>query len=118
LWDTVLKGQQMALKAMKPGVDGSEIHDAVKDYFTEQGYPTEQHGGRWRGFFHGTGHGLGLEIHEEPRFARTTFTPRQVITVEPGIYWPGIGGTRIEDVAAVTDSGIKLLSRFAKELEI
>lgn len=118
LWDTVLKGQQLALKAMKPGVDGSEIHDAVKHYFTEQGYPTEQHDGRWRGFFHGTGHGLGLEIHEEPRFARTTFTPGQVITVEPGIYWPGIGGTRIEDVAAVTDSGIKLLSRFAKELEI
>lgn len=118
LWNTVLKGQQMVLKAMKPGVDGGKIHDAVRDYFTEKGYPTEQHEGRWRGFFHGTGHGLGLEIHEDPRFSKTVFTPGQVITVEPGIYWPGVGGTRIEDVAAVTETGIKVISRFPKQLEI
>ena len=118
LWETVLKGQQMALKAMKPGVNGKEVHERVKQLFTDEGFPTEQHNGRWRGFFHGTGHGLGLEIHEEPRFGRTTFTPGQVLTVEPGIYWPGVGGARIEDVAAVTETGIKMLSRFPKELEV
>lgn len=118
LWETVLKGQQMALKAMKPGVDGGKIHDAVTHFFTEQGYPTEQRNGRWTGFFHGTGHGLGLELHEEPRFSRTHFKPGQVITVEPGLYYPGLGGVRIEDVAAVTETGIKLLSRFEKKLEI
>ena len=118
LWKTVLAGQQMVLKAIKPGVDGAKLHQAVTDYFTEQGYPTEQRNGRWCGFFHGTGHGLGLEIHEEPRFSRTRFKPGQVISVEPGLYYPGLGGVRIEDVVTVTDRGVKLLSRFEKRLEV
>lgn len=118
LWETVREGQKLALKAMKPGAAGEAIHEQIKDLFSDRGYPTERHQGRWRGFFHGTGHGLGLELHEEPRFARTTFKPGQVITVEPGIYWPGVGGARIEDVAAVTESGIRLLSRFPIELEL
>ena len=118
LWETVLEGQKLALRAMKPGVDGKAVHDAVTALFTERGYPTEQRNGRWTGFFHGTGHGLGLEIHEEPRFARTHFKPGQVLTVEPGLYYPGLGGVRIEDVVTVTEKGIRLLSRFEKRLEV
>lgn len=118
LWRTVLEGQNLALKAMKPGVDGGTIHESVKDFFKQRGYPTERRNGRWAGFFHGTGHGLGLEIHEEPRFAATVFKPGQVITVEPGLYWPGLGGVRIEDVATITNSGARLLSRFPKMLEL
>jgi len=118
LWETVLEGQQLALRAMKPGVDGKEVHDAVTAFFTERGYPTEQRKGRWTGFFHGTGHGLGLEIHEEPRFGRTRFKPGQVLTVEPGLYYPGLGGVRIEDVVTVTGTGIRMLSRFEKRLEV
>jgi Xaa-Pro aminopeptidase len=118
LWQTVKEGQALAIKAMKPGVDGGKVHDAVKDFFTERGYPTEVREGRQTGFFHGTGHGLGLEIHEEPRFSRTVFKPGQVITVEPGLYYPGLGGVRIEDVATITGEGVRMLSRFPKVLEV
>jgi len=118
LWETVLEGQQLALRSMKPGADGKAIHEAVQALFTAQGYPTQQQKGRWTGFFHGTGHGLGLEIHEEPRFGRTHFKPGQVLTVEPGLYYPGLGGVRIEDVVTVTQKGIRMLSRFEKRLEV
>jgi len=118
LWETVLEGQKLALRSMKPGVDGKGVHEAVQAFFTQRGYPTEQRKGRWTGFFHGTGHGLGLEIHEEPRFGRTHFKPGQVLTVEPGLYYPGLGGVRIEDVVTVTDKGIRMLSRFEKRLEV
>src|SRR2546423_808491 len=118
LWETVRAGQALALKKMKPGVDGLELHNQVKQFFTDQGFPTEIRDGRQVGFFHGTGHGLGLEIHEYPRFQKTVFKIGQVLTVEPGLYYPGVGGARIEDVAVVTKSGNRLLSRFEKQLEI
>ena len=118
LWETVKEGQALGLKRMKPGVDGLAIHNEIKQLFTDRGFPTEVRGGRQVGFFHGTGHGLGLEIHEHPRLQKTVLKRGQVLTVEPGLYYPGLGGVRIEDVAAVTDDGIRLLSRFEKRLEI
>jgi len=118
LWDTVQRGQRMAFKGMKPGASGKNVHDSLTAFFASEGYPTEKRNGRWVGFFHGTGHGLGLEIHEEPRFGRTTFHPGQILTVEPGLYWPGVGGCRIEDVGFVTVSGVRKLSRFPQEIEI
>jgi Xaa-Pro aminopeptidase len=118
LWQTVREGQELALKKMKPGVDGLKVHNEVKQFFTDRGFPTEVRDGRQVGFFHGTGHGLGLEIHEHPRFQKTVFKVGQVITVEPGLYYPGLGGVRIEEVAVVTKSGNRLLSRFEKRLEL
>jgi len=118
LWNTCLEGQKRALKAMKPGVAGKPVQDEVRKFFTDQGYPTEQREGRWTGFFHGLGHGLGLEIHEVPRVAATTFRSGQVVTVEPGIYVPSLGGARHEDVITITPTGNRLLSRFPKQLEI
>lgn len=118
LWETVREGQALALKRMKPGVDGLKLHTAVKQLFTDRGYPTEMRDGRQVGFFHGTGHGLGLEIHEFPRFQKTVFKPGQVLTVEPGLYYPGIGGARLEDVVVLTKGGTRMLSRFEKRLEI
>src|SRR2546421_3991865 len=118
LWETVRAGQELAWKKMKPGVDGLKLHNEVKQFFTDRGFPTEVRNGRQVGFFHGTGHGLGLEIHEFPRFQKTVFKPGQVITVEPGLYYPGLGGVRIEDVAVVTRTANRLLSRFQKRLEI
>lgn len=118
LWETVRAGQEMALKKMKPGVDGLKVHNEIKQLFTDRGFPTEVRDGRQVGFFHGTGHGLGLEIHDFPRFQKTVFKKGQVLTVEPGLYYPGLGGVRIEDVAAITGTGIRLLSRFEKRLEI
>jgi Xaa-Pro aminopeptidase len=118
LWETVREGQALALKKMKPGVDGLKLHNEVKQLFTDRGYPTEMRDGRQVGFFHGTGHGLGLEIHEFPRFQKTVFKPGQVLTVEPGLYYPGIGGARLEDVVVLTENGTRMLSRFEKRLEI
>jgi Xaa-Pro aminopeptidase len=118
LWETVRDGQAMALKKMKPGVDGLKLHNEIKKLFADRGYPTAVRNGRQVGFFHGTGHGLGLEIHEIPRFQKTVFKVGQVITVEPGLYYPGIGGVRLEDVVALTRSGVRMLSRFEKRLEI
>jgi len=118
LWETVREGQALALKKMKPGVDGLDLHNEVKKFFTDRGFPTEVRDGRQVGFFHGTGHGLGLEIHEIPRFQKTVFKPGQVLTVEPGLYYPGLGGVRLEDVVAVTKTGTRMLSRFEKRLEI
>ena len=118
LWETVKAGQALALKKMKPGVDGLKLHNEVKQFFADRGYPTEVRNGRQVGFFHGTGHGLGLEIHEYPRFQKTVFKPGQVLTVEPGLYYPGLGAARVEDVVALTKTGIRMLSRFEKRLEI
>ena len=118
LWETVREGQEMALRKMKPGVDGLKLHNEIKQLFTDRGFPTEVRAGRQVGFFHGTGHGLGLEIHEFPRFQKTVFKPGQTLTVEPGLYYPGLGGVRIEDVVVVTKSGTRLLSHFEKRLEI
>lgn len=118
LWETCLAGQDRALRAMKPGASGKAIHEDVKKFFSDSGYPTEIKNGRWQGFFHGTGHGLGLEIHESPRFALATFQPGHVFTVEPGIYIPELGGVRHEDVAVITKTGHRLLTGLPKVLEI
>ncbi len=118
LWETCLAGQVLALKKMRVGASGEPIHEEIKAFFASEGYPTEIRDGRWQGFFHGTGHGLGLEVHESPRFAAAKFAPGQVITVEPGIYIPGLGGVRHEDVAVITARGPKLLTCAPKPLEI
>jgi Xaa-Pro aminopeptidase len=118
LWETVKAGQALALKKIKAGVDGMTIHKAIQEFFSKRGYPTEVRKGRRVGFFHGTGHGLGLEIHEHPRLQKVILKDRQVLTVEPGLYYPGLGGVRLEDVVVVTKTGCKILSRFPKQLEL
>ncbi len=118
LWETCLDGQKKAIAAMKPGVIGGVIHEQIKRDFSVAGYPTEIRNARWQGFFHGTGHGLGLEIHETPRFSATTLVPGQVLTVEPGLYMPGLGGVRHEDVVVVTRTGVRQLTKHPKPLEI
>src|SRR5216117_1735522 len=118
LWETVRAGQALALRRTKPGVDGLKVHNEVKQFFTDRGFPTGIRKGRRVGFFHGTGHGLGLEIHEHPRLQKVTLKDRQVLTVEPGLYYPGVGGARLEDVVLVTKTRCRILSRFPKRLEI
>ncbi len=118
LWQTVKAGQALALKRIKAGVDGMTIHKAIQEFFKKRGFPTAVRKGKNVGFFHGTGHGIGLEIHEYPRLQKVTLKDRQVLTVEPGLYYPGLGGARQEDVVVVTKAGCKILSRFPKKLEI
>jgi Xaa-Pro aminopeptidase len=121
LYDTVLRGQQIGFRKVRSGVPTNEVHQAVTDYFTSQGYKTGKRAGRMEGFFHGTGHGLGLEIHEAPRMGATStgqLKTGQVVTVEPGLYYPELGGVRLEDVALVTKNGARNLTRFEKILEL
>jgi Xaa-Pro aminopeptidase len=109
---TVAQGQKRILRQLRPGLHGQKAQDDLRTWFRNQGYPTEIRCGRWTGFFHGVGHGLGLEIHEAPRFAIPKLPAGAVITVEPGLYVPGIGGVRIEDVVHLTGKGHRRLTRF------
>lgn len=121
LYDTVLRGQKIAFDKMRAKTKTSEIHKAVQDFFVKQGYKTGRRDGHMEGFFHGTGHGLGMEIHEAPRVGATSageLKRGHVVTVEPGLYYPEIGGVRLEDVALVTGNGAKNLTRFEKVLEL
>ena len=119
LWLTVQEGQRRTVQALRAGADGHALHEGTKKFFHDQGYPTETRDGRHVGFFHGTGHGLGLELHEAPRFSAVrSFEPGTVVTIEPGLYFPGLGGVRLEDVAAVTAKGCDVLSDFEQKLEI
>jgi Xaa-Pro aminopeptidase len=118
LWHTVLEAQKFAIQRIKVGESGGALQNEVSEFFVQRGYPKEVRDGRWVGFFHGLGHGLGLGIHEQPRIAKAHFRAGQVFTVEPGLYYPGIGGVRIEDDGVVTEKGFRVLSKFGKELEI
>ena len=121
LYATVLKGQQIAFKTIRAGVPTVEVHKTVQELFSREGYKTGKSNGRMQGFFHGTGHGLGLEIHEPPRMGQNSvgkLKTGQVVTVEPGLYYPGLGGVRLEDVAVVTENAPRNLTRFEKVLEI
>lgn len=118
LFSTVAEGKRWALEQIRPGVPGKAIHEGLVRRFKEQGYPTVRKQGRWTGFFHGTGHSLGLEIHEAPRFADTDFPPGLVMTVEPGLYDPAIGGVRLEDLIVITPTGFRNLTKAPEFLEI
>jgi Xaa-Pro aminopeptidase len=117
---TVQAGQEVAFRMVRDGADGKEIHQKILALFEQRGFPTGKIRGRMQGFFHGTGHGLGLDIHEPPRIAPSQATLRSghVVTVEPGLYYLGMGGVRLEDVVLVTRNGNQNLTRYPKFLEI
>jgi len=102
------------------GANGADIHRRITEFFERQGYVTGLRRGRQVGFFHGTGHGVGLEIHEAPRISPRgdTLLAGQVVTVEPGLYYPGLGGVRLEDMVVVEDGGCRNLTRHPCRLEI
>jgi Xaa-Pro aminopeptidase len=120
MYDAVLAAQRGALRMIRHGARASDIHGAILERFEKRGFKTGMIDGRMQGFFHGTGHGLGLEIHEPPRIAMndTRLKAGMVVTVEPGLYYAGIGGMRIEDTVLVTRTGIRNLTRFPKFLEV
>ena len=120
VYDTVLQGQELGLRMVKAGASGKAIHTAINDLFEKAGYKTGVVNERVQGFFHGTGHGVGLEIHEPPRISRVddTLQPGHVVTVEPGLYYLGVGGVRIEDTVLVTSDGCENLTSFPKYFEV
>ena len=111
VYDRVLEAQLRGLAAIKPGVTCHSIDMAGRDYFAEKGCADE--------FAHGTGHGVGLAIHEAPRIKKSienTIEPGMVFTVEPGLYFEGWGGVRIEDMIVVTKTGYDNLTTTPKTL--
>ena len=121
LYDIVHRGQQLALEQICDGADGRQIHQAVQNLFVQAGYETGEKNGRMQGFFHSTGHGLGLDIHEAPRIGPRgdILKSGQIVTVEPGLYYPDLGGgVRIEDVVLVQRDGCDNLTTFPKFLEV
>lgn len=120
-WDAVLQAQELAIGLVRDGASGKAIHARVTESLTGSGFPTgTTPDGRQQGFFHGTGHGVGLEIHEAPRISTRDeiLQAGQVVTVEPGVYYPDWGGVRLEDVVCVEPGGCRNLSRFPKFLEV
>jgi Xaa-Pro aminopeptidase len=116
----VRAAQRAGLGAIKAGVNGRTVHGAVQAVFAARGYET-RHGKKGsEGFFHGTGHGLGLAVHESPRVstADQVLKMNTVVTVEPGLYYPGLGGCRIEDVVQVTAGAPRMLSRYPYAWEL
>jgi Xaa-Pro aminopeptidase len=120
MYDAVLAAQRGALRSIRAGARARDIHAAILSLFEKRGFRTGRIGGRMQGFFHGTGHGLGLEIHEPPRIALNdaVLEAGMVVTVEPGLYYFPTGGVRIEDTVLVTRTGLRNLTRFPKFLEI
>ena len=117
----VLAAQSQAIAAVRPGLACAELHAMTADTLSRHGFETDMNANPPRGFFHGTGHGLGLEIHEAPRLSRHTeeiLEVGNVVTIEPGVYYPEWGGVRIEDVVVVTENGCENLTRAPKDLVV
>jgi Xaa-Pro aminopeptidase len=115
----------LAVGSVRPGVRGSDIHRQVCDFFHEHGYKTQLHKEEGEvlqdGYFHATGHGVGLEVHEQPGMGRVESEPLvagDVIAVEPGLYRHGFGGVRVEDLLLVTQNGCEVLTSFPYALEL
>jgi Xaa-Pro aminopeptidase len=120
MFDAVREGQEIAYRMIRDGVDGMAVHKAIMDLFNKLGFKTGEQGGRMQGFFHGTGHGVGLEIHEPPRVSGRPdiLKSGMVVTVEPGLYYLDAGGIRIEDMVVVRPTGCEVLTKAPKVLEV
>lgn len=120
MWEAVFEAQEAGLGAVRAGVNGRDVHRACCEVFARRGYASLPAAYRdidsQARFIHGTGHGLGLEIHEFPRIADVDVTLEvgDVITVEPGLYDPAIGGIRLEDLVVVTEDGCRNLTPMEK----
>ncbi len=110
-----------AFSMIEPGVTGEDVHRAVCDVYGNAGYPTLLSDPETEtGFIHGTGHGVGLDVHELPRLTQggKPLEEGNVVTVEPGLYDPSVGGVRVEDLVVVTADGCENLTTFPKELVV
>ena len=113
IYDVTLRAQELGVEQIKPGMTGIEADAITRDYIKSKGYGDA--------FGHSTGHGIGMEVHEAPSLSsksKTVLVPNMAVTVEPGIYLPGIGGVRIEDDILITETGNERLTKSTKELLI
>jgi Xaa-Pro aminopeptidase len=113
---------QRSTEAIKPGVAGRDVYTVACEVFHEAGYPTALHKQPGEildhGFFHGLGHGVGLEVHEQPWLSRfpSELVEGDVVTIEPGLYRQGYGGCRLEDLVLVTADGGEVLTQYPYDL--
>jgi len=119
MYEAVLAAQNAALALVQAGVTCKEVHNCVCDIFEERGYDTIRTGGK-KGFIHSTGHGVGLNVHENPSVSDNEYVLQKgnVITIEPGLYDPEVGGVRLEDMVLVLKNGCENLTRLEKKLVI
>lgn len=120
MFAAVKDAKEAAESKLRAGADGFDVHQAVKKTFAAFGFETKRRGGRMVGFFHGTGHGLGLDVHEHPRVSEVhqTLEAGHVVTIEPGLYYPGPGGVRLEDDLLVTARGCERLGSLGEVFEL
>jgi len=120
MYAAVRAAQATALRHIKAGAPIARIHGGVMKELERRGFKTDMTGDPPKGFIHGTGHGVGLEIHEPPGIysAPGRLRSGNVVTVEPGLYYPGIGGIRIEDTIVVTPAGWRHLATCPKVFEV
>ncbi|HBM15565.1 MAG TPA: aminopeptidase P family protein [Lentisphaeria bacterium] len=121
-YDAIKLARDNAISKIKPGAIPSVLHSEATEDLVKKGFKTgrDSHG-KYFGFFHGLGHGVGLEIHENPRVNALATIPLEtgnVITIEPGIYYPEWGGVRLEDLIVVTKNGAENLTKYPNILEI
>ncbi|WP_340099886.1 Xaa-Pro peptidase family protein [Salinibaculum salinum] len=120
-YDLTQQAKEAALAAVEPGATGKTVHDAVCDVYEDAGLPTLRSDERTEtGFIHSTGHGVGLDVHELPRVSPggEELQPGHVITIEPGLYDPEVGGVRIEDFVVVTEDGYENLTDYPEQLVV
>lgn len=120
-YDLTHEAYEAALETIEAGVTGEAVDDAVCDVFEREGYSTPRTDGFGEsGFTHSTGHGVGLDLHEAPSLGRfgDELQAGHVVTVEPGLYEPGIGGVRLEDLVVVTETGYENLNEYPTELGV
>jgi len=120
MYEAVRTAQAAALREVRAGARADHIHEGVQQRFKAAGFVTDMRDGLPVGFFHGTGHGVGLDIHEAPSLSTVPVRLRagHVVTVEPGLYYPELGGVRLEDTVAVTGTGCRILAACEKVFEI
>jgi Xaa-Pro aminopeptidase len=112
------------VEAIRPGLDGRDLHRLVCEHFEAHGYPTQLSKPPGEvladGFYHATGHGVGLAVHEQPNIGRLgdPFVAGDVLAIEPGLYRKGFGGVRLEDLVLVTEEGCEVLTDFPYDLEV
>ena len=120
MYKAVASAQDLVFKSAGNDTRGDVIHRKVMKHLTSLGFKTGKVKGKMQGFFHGTGHGVGLDVHEPPRIskAKCTLKTGHIVTVEPGLYYPGVGGVRLEDMILITDDGCTNLTKSPKVLEV
>ncbi|HOI14463.1 MAG TPA: Xaa-Pro peptidase family protein [Methanoculleus sp.] len=115
MYEAVRDAQTLGASMLRAGAVGADLYRAVVEFFRDRGYESNT-----QGFIHSLGHGIGLEVHEEPSLGPQggVLVPGNVVTVEPGLYYPGTGGVRLEDMGAVTDTGFDRFTQYKEELTL